>query len=147
MGCRLQTCRWLAPQWFDSTFRAFFFFFFLSHYFILHFNYKSVLLFNCAFLHSKYFFVKLPNVHISVLAHRGSISQPASSSTGQSSNCQCPSPCKSCWREKRKEGRVGEEKREEGRVGRGGMDRRTKGKEGKAEEGISHNQGHESQLF
>lgn len=25
MGCRLQTCRWLAPQWFDSTFRAFFF--------------------------------------------------------------------------------------------------------------------------
>jgi len=25
VGCRLQTCRWLAPQWFDSTFRAFFF--------------------------------------------------------------------------------------------------------------------------
>ena len=22
VGCRLQTCRWLAPQWFDSTFRA-----------------------------------------------------------------------------------------------------------------------------
>ena len=116
-----------------------------------------MLLFNCAFLHSKYFFVKLPNVHISVLAHKGSLFQLASSSTGQSSNCQCPSPCKSCWREKRKEGRVGEEKREEGRVGeekrkegrvgRGGMDRRTKGKEGKAEEGISHNQGHESQLF
>ena len=79
-----------------------------------------MLLFNCAFLHSKYFFVKLPNVHISVLAHKGSLSQLASSSTGQSSNCQCPSPCKSCWGEKRKEERVG----------RGGMDRRIKGREG-----------------
>ena len=31
MGCRLQTCRWLAPQWFDSTFRATSFFFLYIH--------------------------------------------------------------------------------------------------------------------
>ena len=29
--CRLQTCRWLAPQWFDSTFRAGPFFFLFPH--------------------------------------------------------------------------------------------------------------------
>ena len=72
-----------------------------------------------------------------MLAHKGSVSQLASSSTGQSSNCQCPGPCKSCWGEKRKEGRVG----------RGEMDRRKKGREWEKEEGISHSQSHESQLF
>ena len=37
VGCRLQTCRWLAPQRFDSAFRAFFFF--LQLYFFLYLSY------------------------------------------------------------------------------------------------------------
>ena len=35
--CRLQTCRWLAPQWFDSTFRAGPFFFISARRHIFYF--------------------------------------------------------------------------------------------------------------
>ena len=41
VGCRLQTCRWLAPQRFDSAFRAFFLFLQLYFFFIsLPFSYQ-----------------------------------------------------------------------------------------------------------
>ena len=35
------------------------------------------------------------------------MSQPASSSAGESTNCQCPGSCQSCWGAKRKEGKEG----------------------------------------